>query len=163
MHPGPARHRIAAGLALAGVAISVVTLVVHHRVTAGSGYVSFCNFGGIVNCDAVLGSRYGVLFGVPVAAWGLAAFVAGVVLALPGASGTTTGGLADLLLLGLASASVGFALVLAVAMASIGNVCLLCLGTDVVILAWLVTVLPLASRFDVSPRVGWWRRRAAAR
>jgi len=163
MHPGPARHRIAAGVALAGVAISALTLVVHQRVAAGSGYVSFCNFGGIVNCDAVLGSRYAVFLGVPVAAWGLAAFVAGVVLALPGASGATTGGLADLLLLGLASASVGFALVLAVAMASIGNVCLLCIGTDVAVLAWFATVLPLASRFDASASAGWWRGRAAAR
>src|SRR5438874_13665412 len=105
MHPGPARHRIAAGVALAGVAISTVTLVVHERVAAGSGYTSFCNLGGIINCDAVLGSHYGVLLGVPVAAWALAAFAAGVLLALPGAFGAGSGGVADLLLLGLGSAS----------------------------------------------------------
>jgi uncharacterized membrane protein len=163
MRAGPTRHRIALVVALAGAALSVVTLVVHERLARDSGYTSFCNLGGIVNCDAVMGSRYSVLLGVPVAGWGLAAFVAGVLFALPGAFGRRTGGLADLVLLGLASGSVGFAAVLAVAMASIGNVCLLCLGTDLIIVTWFATVLPLAGRFDAGRDVGWWRRRGAAR
>ncbi len=162
MHPGPGRHRIAAALALAGAAISAVTLVVHERLAGGSGYTSFCNLGGIVNCDAVLGSRYGTLLGVPVASWGLAAFAAGAGLALPGALGGGAG-VADLLLLGLVSASLGFALVMLAAMVMIGNVCLLCLGTDVVIVTWFVTVLPLAARFEAGAHAGWWRRPAAAR
>src|SRR5215470_6792461 len=160
MRPSPIRHRVAFTFALLGVVLSVVTLEVHRRLVAGSGYTSFCNLGGIVNCDAVLGSRYGVLLGVPVAAWGLSAFVGGAALALPGAFGAAAGGIADLLLLALASASLGFALVLATLMASIGAVCLLCLATDLVIVGWFATVLPLMSRFDGS--AGWWRGRAAA-
>src|SRR5881409_2177485 len=98
MRSSPTRHRIALLVALAGATLSTVTLVVHERLASGSGYTSFCNLGGIVNCDAVLGSRYGVLLGAPVAAWGLVAFLAGAVLALPGALGASAGGLADLLL-----------------------------------------------------------------
>src|SRR5881296_2222940 len=163
MRPSPTRHRIALALALAGAVLSALALEVHRRLSDGSGYTSFCNLGGVVNCDAVLGSRFGVILGVPVPAWGVVAFAAGAVLALPGALGAVAGGLADLLLLGLASASLGFALVLAGAMMALGNVCLLCLGLDAIILAWFVTVLPLASRFEADVRAGWWRRRAGAR
>src|SRR5437899_2889597 len=138
MPSGSTRHRITLVVALAGAALSAVTLVVHERLASGSGYTSFCNLGGVVNCDAVLQSRYGVVLGVPVAAWGLVAFLGGAALALPGAVGGRTGGAADLLLLGLTSASLGFAAVLAATMAVIGNVCLLCLGTDTIIVAWFV-------------------------
>src|SRR5436190_17091670 len=125
MPSGSARHRLALVLALAGAALSTVTIVVHERLASGSGYTSFCNLGGIVNCDAVLESRFSTVLGVPVAAWGLTAFLAGAVLALPGAfGGRAAGGVTDLLLLGLTSASLGFALVLAATMAVIGNVCL---------------------------------------
>src|SRR5438034_7489431 len=163
MPPSPTRHRLALALALAGIALSVLALDVHRRLAEGSGYTSFCNLGGIVNCDTVLGSRYSVVLGVPVPAWGIAGFAAGAALALPGALAASAGGLADLLLLGLVSASLGFALVLAGAMMVLGSVCLLCLGLDTVILAWFVTVLPLVSRFEADVRAGWWRRRAGAR
>src|SRR5262245_26758814 len=140
MPPRLTRHRIALAIALVGAALTALTLLVHERVAAGAGYTSFCNFGGVVNCDAVLGSRYSVVLGVPVAGWGLAAFLLGAVAALPGALGAGAGGIADLLLLGLASGGLGFALVLAVVMGSLRRVCLLCLGIDVVVAAWFVTV-----------------------
>src|SRR5206468_5162973 len=139
------------------------TTLFRSRLGEGSGYTSFCNLGGVVNCDAVLGSRYSVVLGVPVPAWGIAGFAAGAALALPGALAASAGGLTDLLLLGLASGSLGFALVLGGAMMLLGNVCLLCLGLDAIILAWFVTVLPLASRFESDALSGWWRRRACAR
>jgi uncharacterized membrane protein/predicted DsbA family dithiol-disulfide isomerase len=145
------RHRVALLLALAGMAVSAVATVVHLRIAEGTGYVSFCNLGGVVNCDAVLGSRYAVLLGVPVAAWGLAGFTTGALLSLPGAIAGATAGLADLLLLGVASASLGFALVLGVVMiGGLRHLCLLCLGMDAIVLAWFVTVIPLAARFDVA-------------
>src|SRR5205823_1947718 len=83
MRFSPSRHRLALATALVGVALSTLTFVVHQRI--GAGYTSFCNLGEVVNCDAVLGSRYGRLLGTSVAAWGLAAFAAGVLLALHGA------------------------------------------------------------------------------
>ena len=162
MRFSPSRHRLALATALVGVALSTLTFVVHQRI--GAGYTSFCNLGEVVNCDAVLGSRYGHLLGTSVAAWGLAAFAAGVLLALPGALGQTTAGLADLGLLGLVSASLGFACVLAVeALGVLHRVCLLCLSLDLVILVWFVTVLPLAARFEPATVTQWWRRRAMAR
>ena len=163
MRPSPTRHRLALLVALLGAALSAVTLVVHERLAAGAGYTSFCNFGGVVNCDAVLGSRFSTMLGIPVAGWGLAAFLVGAAAALPGALGGRSGGLADLLLLGLASGSLGFALVMAVAMGSLRRVCLLCLGIDVIVATWLVIVAPLASGFETNTGSGWWRRRAAAR
>ena len=67
-----------------------------------------------MNCDAVIGSRYSRLFGAPDEALGLVSFALDAVLALPGALGASGGGLLDLALLGLASGSLCFALVLAV-------------------------------------------------
>jgi protein-disulfide isomerase len=164
MHQSPTRHRVALVIALLGMAVSGLALVVHQRIATEAGYTSFCNLGGAVNCDVVLGSRYGRLFGVPVAAWGVLAFAAGAALALPGALGAARAGLADLLLLAVAFGSFGYLLVLLVVSALvIGTWCLLCLATDVVALAWVVTVAPLVRRFDAAPVTTWWRRRAAAR
>jgi predicted DsbA family dithiol-disulfide isomerase/uncharacterized membrane protein len=154
---------VALVIALLGVVLSLLTLTVHHRLAAGGGYTSFCNLGGIVDCDAVLTSRYGRLLGVSVAAWGVGAFALGALLALPGAIAGPVAGAGDLALLGLVSGSLGFALVMAVAMASLGRVCLLCLGLDAVVLAWFATVVPLHARFDAASPAGWWRGRAAAR
>ncbi len=164
MLPSPTRHRISLLVALLGVAVSAFTLLVHERLAAGTGYTSFCNLGGVVNCDAVLGSRYGTVLGLPVAAVGLAVFLAGAVLALPGAIGAASVGIADLLLLALVSGSLGFAVVLLVISVGIlQQLCVLCLTLDAITLAWFITVAPLASCFDASARAGWWRRRAAAR
>src|SRR5256885_11580373 len=136
MPPSPTRHRLALALAVAGIALSALALDVHRRLAGGSGYTSFCNLGGVVNCDAVLGSRYSVVLGVAVPAWGIAGFAAGAALALPGALAASAGGLADLLLLGLVSASPGFALVLAGPMLVLRSLRLLCLGLATVGLAW---------------------------
>src|SRR5437870_7284331 len=163
MSASPSRHRVALAVALAGVALSALTVFVHERITADPGYTSFCNLGGAINCDVVLGSRYGRMLGVPVAGLALATFALGAVLAVPGALGACAG-LADLALVSLASAGVGFAFVLGVVMAAVlHHACLLCLGTDVIIAAWFVTVMPLAGRFDAAARGGWWTGRVTAR
>src|SRR5947207_7808613 len=98
MSASPSRHRVALAVALAGVALSALTVFVHERISADPGYTSFCNLGGAINCDVVLGSRYGRLLGVPVAGLALATFALGAVLAVPGALGARAG-LADLALL----------------------------------------------------------------
>lgn len=164
MHPSPARHRVALVIALLGMVVSGVAFVVHDRVASEAGYTSFCNLGGVVNCDVVLASRYATLLGIPVAAWGLLAFGTGALLALPGALGARRAGLADLALLALAFGSLAYLVVLLViSVVVIGHACLLCLATDVVALAWVVTVAPLVTRFDAPPVTTWWRGRTAAR
>jgi protein-disulfide isomerase/uncharacterized membrane protein len=163
MLTSPTRHRVALGIALLGVAVSGLTMSVHSRIVSDSGYTSFCNFGDVVNCDAVLGSRYGQVFGVSVSALAVGVFAMGAVLSVPGAVAGAGGGLMDLGLLGLASGSLGFALVLgAIAGFVLHHACLLCLSLDVVVVAWFFTVAPLAMRFDVAPRSTWWRQRRVA-
>src|SRR2546430_134860 len=57
-------------------ALSFLMLYIHVQLhTTGGAYTSFCNVNSHVNCDAVLGSRYAMLAGVPVALWALASYV----------------------------------------------------------------------------------------
>ena len=163
MRASPIRHRVALAIALIGVGLSAFILVIHQRIEGDPGYTSFCNLGGAINCDLVLGSQYGVLLGVPVAAWAILAFAAGAVLTLPGAFGATSA-LADLLLLSLVSGGLGFGLVLLGVMHFVlEHYCLLCMTLDAVLVAWFVTVLPLVSRFATDGPAGWWQRRTIAR
>ncbi|HEV7733815.1 MAG TPA: thioredoxin domain-containing protein [Candidatus Binatia bacterium] len=163
MPRSPTRHRVALVIALVGVAVSAFTLHVSRSILADAGYTSFCNLGGVVNCDAVLSSRWGTFADVPVSVWAIGVFVLGGLLALPGALGGKDGGFADLLLIGLASGSLGFALVLlGVAAFVLKHACLLCLTLDTIIIAWFIAVAPLASRFSSSTRMPWLQRRSAA-
>jgi protein-disulfide isomerase len=163
MPSSPTRHRVAVVLALVGVAVSVLTLHVTRQLASVDGYTSFCNLGDAINCDAVLTSKWGNFLGLPVPLWAIAVFALGALLALPGAAGATTVGFADLGLIGLASGSLGFALVLAVISSMVlRTACLLCISLYVVIIAWFVAVAPLARRFQGSDRAPWLQRRAAA-
>jgi protein-disulfide isomerase/uncharacterized membrane protein len=153
MAASPTRHRLALAIALAGVVVSAVTLYVDQRLATDAGYTSFCNVSQNVNCDVVLASRYGRFLEIPVPAWSIAAFGLGAALALPGTLGMASG-LADLLLVVLASSSLGFTLVMAaVAGFVLKALCLLCLTMYVVVAAWAIVVLPFAGRF---PSVGAW-------
>lgn len=159
----PTRHRVALAIALLGVAVSLATWWVGHGLATDASYTSFCNVGGAVSCDAVLGSRWSTFLGVPVSLWGVVLFVVGAVAAFPGAFTGVAGGLADLVLIGLASWSLGFALVLAaVAFGVLQHVCLFCLTLDVIIVAWCIAVLPLVRNFAPSPRAPLPQRRPAA-
>src|SRR5262245_24502184 len=163
MPPSPARHRVAVVLALVGVAVSAVTFHVAHQVASVEGYTSFCNLGGVINCDAVLTSKWGNFLGLPVPLWAIGVFTLGALLALPGALGSTVVGFADLALLGLVSGSLGFALVLAViSFLVLRTACLLCITLYVVIVAWFIAVAPLARRFQGSDRAPFLQRRGAA-
>jgi uncharacterized membrane protein len=65
MFQSPTRHRVAFGLALLGLVVSAEILYVEYQLATDSGYTSFCNLGGVINCDVVLGSRYGRVLDVP--------------------------------------------------------------------------------------------------
>src|SRR5262245_1449333 len=163
MTSSPTRHRIALVIAAVGVVVSGVILYEELQLANVPGHSAFCTLGGVVNCDVVLASRYGTLLDVPLGVWAIAAFVVGMLAAVPGAFLGVTGGIADLVLIGLASGSLGFSLMLALVMALvIRHVCLLCLGLDVVIVAWFVTALPLVRNFAASASGAWLRRRTAA-
>lgn len=57
-------------LSAVGLAASAAALYVHYRLLADPAYTSFCDVSETVSCEAVLTSRYGSLFGVPVAVGG---------------------------------------------------------------------------------------------
>lgn len=104
-----------AALALAA---SVASLYVHYRLLADPTYTSFCDVSETVSCEAVMTSRYGSVFGVPVAVggavWSALVLLLGVVGMQPPrseAAGRVAGyifvlstiGLAGVLYLGYAS------------------------------------------------------------
>jgi protein-disulfide isomerase/uncharacterized membrane protein len=58
-------------LALAGVLDAVYLSISHYRVYTDIAYKSFCAISRAINCDTVSQSAYSVLWGVPVAVWGI--------------------------------------------------------------------------------------------
>lgn len=59
-------------LGLAGLAVSAYAIHVHQVVAAGG--QSACGISATINCDTVIGSKYGVLLGLPLGVWGMAYF-----------------------------------------------------------------------------------------
>jgi uncharacterized membrane protein len=59
-------------LGLAGLVVSAYAIHVHNIVAAGG--QSACGISATINCDAVIGSKYGVLLGLPLGVWGMAYF-----------------------------------------------------------------------------------------
>lgn len=57
-------------LAALGLAASAYALYIHYQMLNDPAYSSLCNINETVSCEAVLGSQYSYLFGVPVAAGG---------------------------------------------------------------------------------------------
>src|SRR5215216_2823346 len=58
-------------LAAVALASSIAALYVHFRLIQDPTYSSFCDVNETVSCQAVYQSRYGTVFGVPVAAGGV--------------------------------------------------------------------------------------------
>ena len=58
------------GLALLGLGASIYALVIHYRLLTDPSYTPACDISTAINCRDVLSSRYGTVFGLPVAAGG---------------------------------------------------------------------------------------------
>lgn len=134
-------------------AIAVAQFYVHAQLVATHGaYTSFCNVNSTVNCDAVLMSAYGTLFGVPVSAWALLSYgtLAALLYRRRGAVGAARTQ-ASSALLALALWNAGFSLYMAgLSLFAIGAVCLLCSGTYLLVvitavLAWRLAAVDLAA------------------
>lgn len=55
-----------------GIVVSIISAVGYFNIQkAGFEHPSFCSINGTINCDLVNASSYAVLFGIPVALWGL--------------------------------------------------------------------------------------------
>jgi len=146
--PPPFAGRFLFFTALAGLLLSAVSTYVHLRIRWSGGlYTSFCNISQNVNCDDVVTSPYGTLFGVPVSVWGLG-FYGLLAIVARRASGSRSSernrARADALALSLGGAA--FSLYLAVVSVSVlGTVCILCAGLYVVSAASLVFSVLLAA------------------
>ena len=142
-------------LAAAGLVASVASLYVHYRLVADPTYTSFCDVSETVSCEAVMTSRFGYLFGVPVAAggaiWSAAVLLLGVFGMRPAGSekaGRVAGyifvlstiGLAGVLYLGYASFFV------------LRQMCPLCLTMYVAVIGLFIVSGAAASDLSVLPR-----------
>jgi len=109
-------------LALAGIAVSAVSLQRHYAKSA----TAFCDFGKRFDCDIVNRSEYSTLMGIPVAGIGVVGY--GVLLAL--ATAYRSRAQTPLRLLVAALAGLGFALYLTYVEGYVlGTWCVLCLSS----------------------------------
>jgi len=156
--------RVALYAALAASAgFAGAILYVHAQLAASHGaYTSFCNVNTLVNCDAVLASRFSMLLGVPLAGWALVAY-GGLALLVAWQGGATgpTRTQATLLLLWAAIWGLVFSLYMAgIAVFVVGALCVLCAGMYVLSLAFALLAWRLARRelgpapLLSAPRVG---------
>lgn len=123
---------IIAVFAIAGVAVSSVSLA-HHYGTSKS---SFCDFSETVNCDIVNRSEYSTLLGIPVALIGILGYLVLFVMA----TFYRERGETPKLLLGLAIAGLGFALYLTYIEGFVLSTwCILCLSSLAII--FLIAVI----------------------
>jgi vitamin-K-epoxide reductase (warfarin-sensitive) len=113
---------VIAVLALAGVAISALSLQRHYAKSA----TAFCDVGEKFNCDIVNRSEYSSVMGIPVAAIGMAGYGALLALATAYRSRAET----PLRLLAAAVAGLGFALYLTYVEGYVLDTwCILCLSS----------------------------------
>jgi protein-disulfide isomerase len=131
-------------LCAVGLWLSVLLEQIHFRIHTQPDFHSFCAIDRKVNCDIVAKSPYAVLFGVPLATWGIFGYAVALLLSLWGAIKRSSLAVGCGLYLGLAF--VGASGVLgAISALVITAVCILCIGTYGVNLLFLVSML-LAAR-----------------
>src|SRR5262245_49370611 len=126
------------GFSLLGLAFASESIWVHYRLLTDPSYISPCASSATVNCTQAYLSRFGSIFGVPVAIGGVAWFALVALIAAfakpdrPGTPATSSAGGYI-----FALATVGLAAILYLAYASwfvIHTYCLLCIGSYVSVL-----------------------------
>jgi uncharacterized membrane protein/protein-disulfide isomerase len=120
-----------------GLSAALVSSYVHYQLLLDTSYASFCDVGSTMNCTQAYLSRYGSLWGVPVAVGGVLFFA--MVLAIAGLAGPV-GSKARESAPGyiFAFSTLGLAFILYLAWASyfvLGNFCILCTITYVSVIA----------------------------
>ncbi len=132
-------------LILIGLALSGELVRLHFAAAFDPNYQSYCAVNETVSCDAVTRSRYSVVFGVPLASWGVFGYA---VMAVTAWLGLTWRSRVPAALLALLS---GFVLAVTVQLAAISHFlihawCLLCIGTYVVNVATAILSYSILSK-----------------
>ena len=127
-------------LACAGLAAAATSTYVHVRMLADPGYASFCDINANMSCTQVYESRYGSVFGVPVALGGVIWFAGVLLLTYAGARAPRASAphVAGYQLLW---STIGLAVAMYMAYASffvLGTVCLLCVAVYVAVVGIFV-------------------------
>ncbi len=134
---------------LAGLLLSILLEQIHIKLHTNPTFHSFCAIDRKVNCDIVARSSYAVLFGVPVAAWGIFGYALAAVVALWGAlrrrSLLAAGCALYLAILFTASSAV----LGAISAFLVNAVCILCLGTYAANVLFLVCVSIVGRRMGL--------------
>jgi uncharacterized membrane protein/protein-disulfide isomerase len=131
MPMSPLARRFVWVLALVGLAASLTSLYVHYQLLVQPGYASFCDINETVNCHQAYLSRYGSVYGVPVALFGAIWFAFVLLLALVGTWGPPAIRESYPAYL-FATATIGLAVILYMAYAAffvLKAVCVMCLTT----------------------------------
>ena len=128
-------HATVLGLSMVGLAIAAY-LTYGHYVEHDN---LFCSESGVVNCQKVTSSPESVVFGVPVAVWGLAFFVGMTALASPWAWRVPA--LQRLRVIGVAAGGIAVVYLVYTELFTLDAICLWCTGVHLVTLALLFAVL----------------------
>ncbi|MFL6279071.1 MAG: vitamin K epoxide reductase family protein [Vicinamibacterales bacterium] len=131
------RHRLLLAFSILGLAASCMSTYVHYRLLTDPGYTSFCDVNASVNCTQAYLSRYGSLWGLPVALWGILFFTLVLLLVLAAGRGRSAARDAIPGYIFLMS-TIGLAIVMYLAWASffqLHTVCLFCATTYLAVIA----------------------------
>ena len=130
------RRKLLLVFTIIGLAASGMSTYVHYRLLTDPSYTSFCDVNASLNCTQAYLSRFGSLWGVPVALWGVL-FFAIVLFLLIGARSHSSAREAIPGYIFLMS-TIGLAIVLYLAWASffqLHTVCLFCATTYIAVIA----------------------------
>lgn len=146
----PRRNPLIAAAALAALGLVLSVVLVFEHATAHAGGTSVCAISEYVNCDRVAMSRFSVVLGMPVAAWGAFGYGLELALALAGLSPRRrrAGWPAGLLFLVAALAAAVAVALAAISTLVIGALCLFCTAS------WLVTFALLAAAWRACQPAG---------
>jgi protein-disulfide isomerase len=135
------RPALLAAAALAAIGLVLAAVLARQHAQAHAGVASFCAINEYVNCDRVATSRYSVVLGLPVAAWGMLGYGLALLLAVAGLrpGRRREGWPAGLLFLVAAVASAAAVALALVSELAIGALCLLCAAS------WLTSFALLAA------------------
>ena len=131
------RQKLLVAFSIIGLVASSMSAYVHYRLLTDPSYTSFCDVTTSVNCTQAYLSRFGSLWGVPVALWGVLFFVVVLLLAIAGGRARSASREAIPGYI-FSMSTIGLAIVLYLAWASffqLHTVCLFCATTYIAVIA----------------------------